>query len=58
MTNYEKIKSMSIEEMAKMLCDMCKCCDVFVAFDLFDIRKKSDCNGFIKWLKSEVKENV
>ena len=55
MTNFEKIKAMSVEEMAKLLrthliCDYCihyyeKSCGGFGCL-----------NGIIKWLESEVEE--
>lgn len=60
MTNYEKRKNMSIEEMAdeferisNYICDYydCKVCP-------FDIIGKRSCNksGFANWLQSEVEE--
>lgn len=54
MTNYEKIKFMSVDKMAKMLCDKSECYNGCIAFDLCDIREEPDYNGFIKWLESEV----
>ena len=52
MTNYERIKSMSIEEMARMLCDSTSCdeCEVNDMCDGADTSR----NGFTKWLESEV----
>lgn len=54
MTNYEKIKAMSVEEMAEFIhglfgwegsCGFCKTCD-------------NDCiGGMKKWLESEVEED-
>lgn len=57
MTNYEKNKFMSVDEMAKMLCDKSECYNGCIAFDLCDIREEPDYNGFIKWLESEVEGN-
>ena len=55
MTNYEKIKSISIEEMAKLLCDNTNCrkCKFYNTCGGADVR----VNGFRRWLESEVKNN-
>jgi len=52
-TNYQRIKSMSIEELA----DFFECLtDNECAYCLTDCKGK--CNeGFLKWLESEVKNN-
>ena len=59
MTNYEKIKSMSIKKMAKFLyffempCEMCPCNDEDSCTD-----HNYDCKKTIKdWLKAESEED-
>ncbi len=52
MTNYEKVKDMSIGEMARILCDntnciYCKFYDICCGID-------EEVNGYRKWLESEV----
>lgn len=48
MTNYEKIKNMSVEEMAILLNDIATC---------LNVEERADCIPFIeKWLNSEVEE--
>lgn len=49
MTNYEKIKQMSVQELARLLNDdgICSCC----AYQVLDC---DDClKGHIEWLESE-----
>ena len=60
MTNYKKIKSMSIKKMAKFLysfempCEMCPCSDVH--YHCMD--PNYDCKKTIKdWLKAESEED-
>ena len=60
MTNYEKIKSMSIKKMAKFLidfnpCEVCYCSDEdgYCAYEPFD------CKDALKdWLKAESNEKI
>ncbi len=55
MTNYEKIKAMSVEEMAKALCDYYNI-DYCVNCPAFNTEGKyTECA--IKWLESEADEN-
>ena len=56
MTNYEKIKAMSVEEMARFLCDIADCYQC-------PMKKKCrnqtliDClDGLAKWLLQEAEE--
>lgn len=55
MTNFERIKAMSVEEMAKCLCEMmtAECCD-------FSCPAREYCtphnNGLPRWLESEVQD--
>ena len=54
-TNYERIKSMSVEEMAGMLCHRTTC-DECEGYDICrgpEVGKGNPDNGLIKWLKSE-----
>ena len=57
MTNYEKIKNMSIDEMAKKLAEETKFC-VFVGCPEADSKiTTEDCRKCIKnWLESEVEK--
>lgn len=60
MTNYERIKNMSIEEMAEML-DFCKCKDFCIYAKTDDCIEKNgairNCEiGVMKYLESEVEE--
>ena len=61
MTNYERIKDMSIEEMAKMLSDEiphgdCYGCNLECC-TYFDDKFNNSCtNAFYRWLKLEVEE--
>ena len=41
MTNYEKIKSMAVEEMAKAICDMSINCQKYCVFV-----KNSECDNY------------
>ena len=52
MTNYEKIKNMSVEEMAKFLCES------FIVCSDCPVRDSCvrDHEGFSYWLESEVEE--
>lgn len=54
MTNYEKIKSMSVEEMAEFMYENCLCaCCPYCDGGLCHC----DCkDGHKKWLESEVEE--
>lgn len=57
MTNYEKIKAMSVEEMAEFLnkganCVVCKCWDYCLGDGSCDCLK-----GITKYLESEVEED-
>ncbi len=59
MTNFEKIKSMSIEEMAVLLADEIPhgdCCNCWLYCGCIDTKKlDTDCqNAWLEWLESEV----
>ena len=66
MTNFEKIKNMSIEELAHTLdveisdCDMCpiyRFCKLADLRDDYKIQDFDTCLGtWVQWLKSEVEE--
>lgn len=53
-TNYDRIRNMSVEELAKLLC-YCSDCGNGRCYGN-DLCKSGDgaCNGLIKWLESEV----
>ena len=62
MTNYDKLKAMSIEELGRFLCSSMEiigdntssglCCDICPVEELC----KKGKNGFITWLENEVTE--
>lgn len=54
MTNFEKIKDMSIEEFARFLCLHLNC-GVCMGADLCKMRGER-ANGLLKWLEQEVEE--
>lgn len=62
MTNYDRIRNMSIEEMAIMLADEiphgdCYGCDLCCNVIISPHRLRDDCQeGWLKWLESE--ENI
>lgn len=61
MTNFEKIKNMSVEEMASELEERSNyvCCHYSTCNECpFDFLGRYDCNimGFRDWLNSEVEE--
>ena len=53
--NFEKIKAMSVEEMADFLKDPC-CCEYCHAEGVCTSDIQSCRKGLEKWLESEVKE--
>ena len=63
MTNYEKIKSMGVEEMARAICDSrptcSRCPAVKACTGLFDKYGKNvnEYRGVLEWLESEADEN-
>ena len=52
MTNYEKIKQMSVEEMAEML----NCIVPNIAIKLLEKYVARDTGHIVEWLDSEVEE--
>lgn len=57
MTNFEKIKAMSIEEAANFFNDLCSGCEYCLAEEVCTSDIRSCGKVFEKWLKSEVSEN-
>lgn len=55
MTNFEKIKNMSVEELAKKIWLHINCADCPIKVKCFPSRKKC-VEVWEQWLKSEVKE--
>ena len=58
MTNLEKIRAMSLEELALFLCDKIGCygdSGICIGYDLCEYDGE-DGNGLVKWLESEVEE--
>ena len=53
MTNFEKLKSMSLEELALFVCENAMDCEDCVGQD-YCKRGDGRANGMIKWLKKEV----
>lgn len=61
MTNFERIKNMSVEELAKFIDNIAECCFKNAECENCPIYCSSDeiyCNSSIisKWLKSEAEE--
>ena len=60
MTNYDRIKQMSIEDMAKMLANEiphdCYDCNLECATYIEDKFNDSCINAFYRWLEQEVEE--
>ena len=59
MTNYEKIKNMSVEEMADYIAEKIEFCDgCFLPADLCrKYLKEARCNkAWLEWLNQEAKE--
>lgn len=54
MTRFEKIQSMTLEELAVELCDQQYCIECPV---LYSCKQDRDSvNGYVEWLKEEVKD--
>lgn len=60
MTNYEKIKNMSVEEMAKLINAIAVCCNNGADCEYCPIKCRTAlyCNRstIVKWLNSDVEE--
>jgi hypothetical protein len=54
MTNFDRIKAMSVEEMAKLLCDCSDCGNGRCYGNDLCTQGDGACNGLVKWLESEV----
>ena len=58
MTNFEKIKQMSVEEMARAMCTTLYGCGLCLALGSCDIDDDLSCSEtYEKWLESEVEED-
>lgn len=58
MTNFEKIKSMGVDELAEKLNDLFTCDHCPLAEFCDEIIGEMTCTGVLKeWLESEAKEN-
>lgn len=58
MTNFEKIKSMSVDELAEKLDDLFSCDHCYFAEFCDENIEGTTCTGVLKeWLESEAKEN-
>ena len=62
MTNYDRIKQMSIEEMAKMLANEIPHGDCYGCYKCYGChspyRLNDECqDGWLEWLESEVEDN-
>jgi len=57
MTNGDKIRAMTDEELAKWLAEHSKCLDTCPAFIICAAWTKDECKkSFMKWLKQESEE--
>lgn len=54
MTNYDRIKAMSVEEMANLLCGCSDCGNGRCYGNDLCTQGDGACNGVVKWLESEV----
>ena len=55
MTNYERIKEMSLKELAVFMCDNTSECNACAGFEYCEYGMKA--NGLIKWLNKEVEQD-
>lgn len=55
MTNYERIKAMSVEEMAEIIYDCCQHC-IYQDKECYNNEDMRCSDGNLKWLNSEVEE--
>ena len=56
MTNYDRIKAMSVEEMALLLCNCSDCGNGRCYGNDLCTQGDGACNGLVKWLEQEVSE--
>lgn len=56
-TNFDRIKAMSAEELAKLLCYCSDCGSGRCYGDKLCTYGDGACNGLVKWLESEVQED-
>jgi hypothetical protein len=56
-TNFDRIKAMSVEELAKLLCYCSDCGNGRCYGDKLCTYSDGACNGLVKWLESEVQED-
>ena len=56
MTNYEKIKAMSVEELAELLCDCSDCYEGKCYGVRFCGGASGKANGCVEWLLQEAEE--
>ena len=56
MTNYDRIKAMSVEEMAQLLCNCSDCGNGRCYGNDLCTQGDGACNGLVKWLEQEVEE--
>ena len=56
LSNYDRIRNMSVEELAKLLCNCSDCGNGRCYGDKLCTQDDGACNGLIKWLESEVTE--
>jgi hypothetical protein len=55
MTNYDRIKEMSLTELAEFICENSMDCEDCVGHE-YCTRSDGHANGMIKWLKTESEE--
>lgn len=56
MTNYDRVKSMSIDELAHFIARLQED-SIFMGGDLFSSEIPSDFKAWVKWLNKEVENN-
>lgn len=55
-TQFDRIKAMSVEEMAQLLCDCSDCGNGRCYGNDLCTQGDGACNGLVKWLEQEVSE--
>ena len=55
MTNFDRIKEMSLTELSVFMCENTSECNACIGFEYCEYGKRA--SGLIKWMKEEVKND-